>query len=278
MERPGSNPDEPTGKGETNMTKLLEGRRALVTGAGRGIGAAIALKFAEAGADVVLCARSVPQLEEVKARIEKLGQRAVVVPADMGDRGQVLRLADSAQGAFGGIDVIVSNAASSGPFGPLRDVSPDDWRAVQMTNLEGPLTLLQALAPHLIARRSGSVVMIASIRGLNGVPLGAPYAASKAALVSITKSFACELGPFGIRVNAICPGPVDTDMIRDAIGTDPALREKFANLAPLKRWTLAEDCAGPALFLASEESRAITGQELIVDGGLLAQSPEHFLV
>jgi NAD(P)-dependent dehydrogenase (short-subunit alcohol dehydrogenase family) len=260
------------------MTGLLVGRHALVTGAGRGIGAAIALKFAQAGADVALAARSVSQLEEVKTKIERLGRKALVIPTDMGNRGQVLKLVDSALSGFGGIDVVVSNAGMSGPFGPLRDVSPEAWRAVQETNLEGPLTMLQALAPHLLARRSGSVIMVASIRGLNGVPLGAPYAASKAALVSITKSFACELGPFGIRVNAICPGPVDTDMIREAIGSDEGLREKFANLAPLKRWTLAEDCAGPALFLASEESRAITGQVLIVDGGLLAQSPEHFLV
>jgi NAD(P)-dependent dehydrogenase (short-subunit alcohol dehydrogenase family) len=174
--------------------------------------------------------------------------------------------------------VVVSNAGMSGPLEPLRDVSPEAWRAVQQTNLEGPLAMLQALAPHLMAKRSGSVIMVASIRGLNGVPWGAPYAASKAALVSITKSFACELGPFGIRVNAICPGPVDTDMLREALSADESLRGKLANLAPLKRWTLAEDCAGPALFLASEESRAITGQALIVDGGLLAQSPEHFLV
>ena len=97
-------------------------------------------------------------------------------------------------------------------------------------------------------------------------------------MTDTSKSFACELGPFGIRVNAICPGPVDTEMLRDALGADASLRGKLANLAPLKRWTLAEDCAGPALFLASEESRAITGQALIVDGGLLAQSPEHFLV
>ena len=260
------------------MAGLLEGRHALVTGAGRGIGASIAVKFAQAGADVALAARSVSQLEEVKARIEKLGRTALVIPTDMSDRDQVLHLVDAALDGFGAIDVVVSNAAMSGPFGPLRDVSPEEWRAVQATNLEGPLTLLQALAPHLLARRSGSVIMVASIRGLNGVPLGAPYAASKAALVSITKSFACEWGPFGIRVNAICPGPVDTDMISEAIGTDPGLREKLANLAPLKRWTHAEDCAGPALFLASEESRAITGHALVVDGGLLAQSPEHFAV
>jgi NAD(P)-dependent dehydrogenase (short-subunit alcohol dehydrogenase family) len=260
------------------MAGLLEGRHALVTGAGRGIGAAIALKFAQAGADVALAARSASQLEEVKAKIEKLGRKAVVIPTDMGDRRQVLSLVDSAIAGLGGIDVVVSNAAMSGPFEPLRDVTPEAWREVQQTNLDGPLAMLQALAPHLLANRSGSVIMVASIRGLNGVPLGAPYAASKAALISITKSFACEWGPFGIRVNAICPGPVDTEMIRAAIGTDQGLWEKLANLAPLKRWTLAEDCAGPALFLASEESRAITGQALIVDGGLLAQSPEHFLL
>ena len=158
------------------MTGLLEGRHALVTGAGRGIGAAIALKFAQAGADVALAARSASQLEEVKAQIEKLGRKALVIPTDMGNRRQVLSLVDSALAGFGGIDVVVSNAGMSGPFEPLRDVSAEAWRAVQQTNLEGPLTMLQALAPHLMAKRSGSVIMVASIRGLNGVPWGAPYA------------------------------------------------------------------------------------------------------
>lgn len=258
------------------MSKSLEGKKAVVTGAGRGIGAAIALAFAREGADVVLAARSKAQLDDVAAQIQALGRKALVVPTDLGNRDQVKALADATL-KFGGADIVVSNAAISGPYAPMRETPWDDWRAVQSTNLDGPLTLLLALAPHMIEKKSGSVIIVASIRGLNGVPLGGAYAASKAALISLTKSLACEWGPFGVRVNAICPGPVDTQLVRDAIGENKEVWDKFANLAPLKGWAQAEDCAGPAVFLAGPAARMVTGHALVVDGGLTAQSPEHYL-
>jgi NAD(P)-dependent dehydrogenase (short-subunit alcohol dehydrogenase family) len=256
---------------------LLEGKSALVTGAGRGIGRAIALEFARAGADVVLAARSKEQLDNVAAEIQALGRKALAVPTDLGDREQVAALAESALAKFGVIDIAVSNAAISGPFAPMQQTSFEDWKQVQSVNVDGPLSLLLALAPAMIRKGSGSIIVIASIRGLKGVPLGGAYATSMAALISLTKSLACEWGPHGIRVNAICPGPVDTQMVRDAIGEDQALWDRFADLAPLKGWAKPEDCAGPALFLASPAARMVTGHALVVDGGLSAQSPEHFM-
>ena len=258
------------------MSGVLAGKKALVTGAGRGIGAAIALAFAREGADVALAARSRGELEAVSKKLAGLGRKSIVVPTDMGDAQQVHRLVERTIAELGAIDIVVSNAAHSGPFQPLAEVSFETWREVQAVNLEGPLLLLQAAAPHLLSRGSGSVVIISSIRGTNGVPLGGVYAASKAALNSITRTLACEWGPRGVRVNAICPGPVDTAMARNALGDNRPLWNYYGQIAPIKRWTQPEDCAEPAVFLASEAARAITGHLLIVDGGLSATLQDAF--
>jgi NAD(P)-dependent dehydrogenase (short-subunit alcohol dehydrogenase family) len=257
------------------MGILLAGQIALVTGAGRGIGEAIALKFASEGADLVLAARTESQLGEVKRKIEGLGRRAIVVPTDMADREQAIGLAKKAEKEFGRVDIVVSNAGTSAAV-PLADVQPDVWREIQATNLEGPLAMLQALARGMIERRSGNIIFISSIRGTSGVPYGGPYAASKAAINSVTKTLACEWGPQGIRVNAILPGPVDTDMVRAFFKGNKKLYDYYGNLAPLRRWTLADDCAGPALFLASDMSGAVTGHCLVVDGGLTAMLQDSF--
>ena len=136
--------------------------------------------------------------------------------------------------------------------------------------------MLQTIAPHLLARRTGSAIIVSSIRGTNGVPLGGVYAASKAALNSIARTLACEWGPYGVRVNAICPGPVDTAMTRAALSGNQPLWDYYGQVAPIKRWTSAEDCAEPAVFLASEAARAITGHLLVVDGGLSAVLQDAF--
>jgi NAD(P)-dependent dehydrogenase (short-subunit alcohol dehydrogenase family) len=258
------------------VSGVLTGRKAIVTGAGRGIGAAIALAFAREGADVALAARSKEELDAMARKIAALGRRAVVVPTDMADAAQVKHLVERAIAELGAVDIVVSNAASPGPFAPLAEVSFDTWRAIQSTNLEGPLTLLQTVAPHLLSRRTGSVIIVSSIRGTNGVPLGGVYAASKAALNSIARTLACEWGPHGVRVNAICPGPVDTPMSRGALGDNKPLWDYYGQIAPIKRWTSAEDCAEPAVFLASEAARAITGHLLVVDGGLSATLQDAF--
>lgn len=257
------------------MAEELAGKVALVTGAGRGIGEAIALKFASAGADLVLAARTQSQLESVKQKIEALGRQAIVVPTDMADSAQAVALANKALAAFGHVDIVVSNAGASSNL-PAAEVPGKIWREIQATNLEGPLAMLQTLAPGMFKRHSGNVIFISSIRGTSGVPYGSPYAASKAAINSLTRTLACEWGPQGIRVNAILPGPVDTDMVRGYFKGNKKLYDYYGNLAPLKRWTLAEDCAGPALFLASDAASAVTGHLLVVDGGLTATLQDSF--
>jgi NAD(P)-dependent dehydrogenase (short-subunit alcohol dehydrogenase family) len=257
------------------MGNILAGKVALVTGAGRGIGEAIALKFASEGADLVLAARTQTQLDDVKRKIETLGRRAIAVPTDMSDSAQAIALAKKALDTFGHVDIVVSNAGMSSTL-PIAEVPAAIWREIQATNLEGPLAMLQTLAPSMFERHSGNVIFISSIRGTSGVPYGGPYAASKAAINSVTKTLACEWGPQGIRVNAILPGPVDTDMVRGFFKGNKKLYDYYGNLAPLKGWTQAEDCAGPALFLASDAAKAVTGHTLVVDGGLTAQLQDAF--
>jgi NAD(P)-dependent dehydrogenase (short-subunit alcohol dehydrogenase family) len=194
----------------------------------------------------------------------------------MGVPAQVEALVAKTLAGFSAVDIVVSNAASPGPMAPLTAVSAETWREVQSVNLDGPLTLLKAAAPHMLARGSGSVIVISSIRGTNGVPYGGAYAASKAALNSITRTLACEWGPQGVRVNAICPGPVETYMVTSVLGDNKPLHDYYGQLAPLKGWTQPEDCAGPAVFLASDAARAITGHLLVVDGGLSATLQDAF--
>jgi NAD(P)-dependent dehydrogenase (short-subunit alcohol dehydrogenase family) len=258
------------------MSNVLQGKCAIVTGAGRGIGAAIALAFAREGADVALAARSVAELNAVRDKIAALGRRALVVPTDMADPQQIRDLVAKSLSGLGRIDIVVSNAAIPGPMLPLTAVDADTWRQVQAINTDGPLTLLLAAGPHMLARGSGCAIIVSSIRGLNGVPYGGAYGASKAALNSITRTLACEWGPQGVRVNAICPGPVDTYMVQSVLGDNQPLRDYYGQLAPLKRWTQPEDCAEPAVFLASDAARAITGHLLVVDGGLSATSQDAF--
>jgi NAD(P)-dependent dehydrogenase (short-subunit alcohol dehydrogenase family) len=153
---------------------------------------------------------------------------------------------------------------------------PALWDQTQRVNVVGTLTLLQALAPQLSGRPGANIIIVSSIRGLGGTPNGGAYGASKAALNQMTRTLACELGHKGIRVNAILPGPVDTFMTRSALNNDQSIMDHYANIAPLAGWTQAEDLAGPALFLASHAARRITGQLLVVDGGLSAINQDAF--
>jgi NAD(P)-dependent dehydrogenase (short-subunit alcohol dehydrogenase family) len=204
-----------------------------------------------------------------------MGRLALAVPTDMEDRKQAVALAEAALKAFGHVDIVVSNAGASANV-PIADMPPEVWRTIQATNLEGPIAMLQKLAPKMFERHSGNVIFISSIRGTGGVPYGGAYGASKAAINSVTKTLACEWGPQGVRVNAILPGPVDTDMVRDFFKGNKKLYDYYGGLSPIRRWTLAEDCAGPALFLASDAAAAVTGHCLVVDGGLTAILQDSF--
>jgi len=258
------------------MGRVLEGRKAVITGAGRGIGASIAEAFAREGASVVLAARSSDQLEAVAARIRAAGGTAYCVPTDMGDVRQVESLARSSLEKLGGVDIIVSNAAFGGFPISVQQMSVEEWRRIHETNVVGPLVLIKALGAQLVGRPGANVIIVSSIRPFSGTPFGSGYSGTKAVLNQLTKTLACEWGPQGIRVNAICPGPVDTAMTQAYFAGDKALYDQYANIAPLPGWTMPEDLAGPAVFLASDAARRVTGHLLVVDGGLTAINQDAF--
>jgi len=234
----------------------LEGKTALVTGASRGIGRAIALELARAGASVVVGYRS--GAEEAEAVASEAGGRAV--QADVGDPDEAKRLVEEA----GDLDVLVNNAGVTRD-GLIARMSDEDWRAVIDTNLGGVFHTCRAAARGMMRRRAGSIVNISSIVGLHGNPGQTNYAASKAGIIGFTKSLARELGSRGVRANVIAPGYVSsrlTDEIPDE------LRQAMLQNTPLGRFGEPEDIAGAVRFLCSDEASFITGEVLLVDGGL----------
>lgn len=247
----------------------LTGTTALVTGASRGIGRAIALGLADAGADVALSARDEQLLRAVAGEVEERGRRAVVLPADVTDADACRALAADAVDHLGGVDVLVNNAGGSSYMGPFTELRFSGWEKVMRLNVDSIVHLTQAVGRHMLERGSGSVVNVASVAGLTGTPSLAPYGASKAAVISLTKSLALEWGARGVRVNALCPGWTRTDLNRD-LWADEALGRTMVEPTALKRWAEAREMVGPVVFLASAASSYVTGQALVVDGGQTA--------
>lgn len=247
----------------------LTGKTALVTGASRGIGAAIAVGLARAGADVALNSRNAEALEKVAAEIGELGRRAVVLPADVTDVDAVRGMVDGAIAGLGHLDTVVNNAGGTAFMVPFTQLRFAGWEKVMRLNVESIVHVLQAVAPHLLERGTGSVVNIASVAGLGATPALSPYGASKAAVISLTKSLAVEWAASGVRVNAICPGWTATDLNRNLWENEQASAAMVATI-PMGRWGRAEEMVGPAVFLAAEASSFMTGQVLVVDGGQTA--------
>ncbi|GII61641.1 2-deoxy-D-gluconate 3-dehydrogenase [Sphaerisporangium krabiense] len=246
----------------------LSGRGALVTGASRGIGRAIALAYAAAGADVALVARSRDALAEVAGEIEALGRRAHVIPCDLSDRDAAGAAAREAVERLGHVDVVVNNAGGSNFIVPFKDLRLSGWDKLMRLNLDSAMAVCHALAPHLLERGSGSVINVASVAA-QGAPFMAPYAAAKAGVVALTKSLALEWAGSGVRVNALCPGWTATDLNRVLWEDENAGKATIAGV-PMGRWGAPEEMAGPAVFLAADASSYMTGQVLFVDGGLTA--------
>ncbi|MCU1594507.1 MAG: family oxidoreductase [Frankiales bacterium] len=249
------------------MSFDLTGRTALVTGASRGIGRALALGLAAAGADVGLSARDVPLLEAVKEEVEALGRKAFVLPADVTDAAACTQLVGDAVTALGHVDVLVNNAGGSSFYGAFNDLRFSGWEKTMRLNVDSIVHLSQAMGRHMVGRGSGSVINVASVAGLAGVPNMAAYGASKAAVISLTKTLALEWGPSGVRVNALCPGWTKTDLNRSLWADGGA---DFVKDQALKRWASVEEMVGPLVFLASDASSYFTGQSLVVDGGQTA--------
>ena len=255
----------------------LDGRTALVTGAGQGIGRAIALALAGAGAAVAVNDLEPPRAEAVASEVEALGRHAVAVPADAGSVAEIEAMVERATAALGRLDVLVNNAGliRARPFG---QVTERDWDETLAVNAKGVFFCMQAAAPVMIRQGGGAIINIASIAGRGSASLSPPYAASKTAVISLTQQAARALARHGIRVNAICPGIVNTAFnwrLDELIGVGQQglapgefLKQRAAAV-PLGRLGEPEDVAGVAVFLASPAGSYITGQAVTVDGGFL---------
>ena len=247
----------------------LAGRKALVTGASRGIGAVIAVAFARAGADVALTARTEAGLAETAGQIRGLGRQAVEIPADLSNRDAAEDSVRVALEELGQLDIVVNNAGGSSFMTPFLDMRPSGWDKVLRLNLDATMWICQAAGAHMTARGTGSVINVASVAGLAGAPFLAPYGAAKAAVVGLTKTLAVEWGRSGVRVNALCPGWTATDLNRGMWDAPDGGAATIANV-PMARWGRAEEMAGPAVFLASDAASFMTGQVLVIDGGQTA--------
>lgn len=245
----------------------LTDKVALVTGASRGIGEAIARTYARAGAKVVLAARKPEALEAVAASIVKEGGQAFAVAAHTGKLEDVKRLVAAAVEKFGKLDVLVNNAATNPYFGPMLDIEDAAFDKTFEVNVKGYFWLAREVAQHLQGRNAkGSIVNVASVAGLSAAPMQGVYGMTKAAVISMTKTFAAELGASGIRVNALAPGLVETKFAA-ALTSNEDILKLVTNRTPLGRHAQPEEIAGAALYLASDASSFVTGQTLVIDGG-----------
>lgn len=243
----------------------LANQIAVVTGAGRGIGRAIALKFAQEGADVVVVSRTAENSEKVAAEIRALGRKAWAFAVDVADSAAVTAAVEKILAETAKIDILVNNAGVTRD-GLIMRMSDEDWDLVLNTNLKGAFLLTKAFFRIFAKQRSGRIINISSVIGLIGNPGQANYAASKAGLIGLTQSTARELGSRGVTVNAIAPGFIETDMTSVL---NPALKESILKQIPLGKFGQAEDVANVALFLAIPASGYVTGQVLTVDGGMV---------
>lgn len=237
----------------------LTGKVAIVTGASKGIGRAIALTYGQAGANVVVTARTTTELDSVAAQIQEAGAGALVVTADLGREADLQRIVDATLARFGRIDILVNNAAIIHPPINLVDFDADLWRQVIEVNLTATALLTKAALPGMIAARSGKIINIASIGGRKGGKGRSTYRVTKAGLISLTESVAAEVKPYGIDVNCICPGGVDTEGFREAFNSQ--------GRAENPKLMHPDEIAALALFLASDASSAITGTAIDAFGG-----------
>ena len=245
--------------------KSLENQIAVVTGAGRGIGRAIALKFAAAGADVVVVSRTQENSEKVAAEIRALGRKAWAHAVDVADAAAVNAAAEKILAEAGKVDILVNNAGVTRD-GLLMRMPDADWDTVLNTNLKGAFLVTKAFVRSFIKQRSGRIINISSVIGLIGNAGQSNYAASKAGLIGFTQSTARELASRGITANAIAPGFIETDMTSEL---NEALRAEILKKIPLGCLGQSEDIAAAALYLASPGARYVTGQVLTVDGGMV---------
>lgn len=243
----------------------LTGRVAIVTGGTRGIGRAIAEGFAAAGAKVVVASRKADACAETQAHLEAMGAEALGVPVNMSSLEDVERLVQATVARFGAVDIIVNNAANA-LTQPLGEFTPEAWQKSYDANLRGPVFLVQYALPYLKESAHASVINVISAGAFLASPNVAMYSGAKAGLMAFTRAMGSEFAKDGIRVNALAPGTVDTDMVRN---NPPEVQQSMANAAPMKRAAHADEMVGPALFLASDAGSFVTSQVVLADGGLI---------
>jgi NAD(P)-dependent dehydrogenase (short-subunit alcohol dehydrogenase family) len=253
----------------------LHDKRAIVTGAASGIGRASALLFAREGARVLVVDRSADAAEETAAMIRAQGGDALAMAADAGDESHVRSYVARALDAFGGLDVVFANAGISGGDVPLFEQEVSLWTEILRVNLIGPFLAVKHAAPHMIEQGKGSIVCTASVGALRANAGGSPYSASKAGVVSLVQTAANSMWGTGVRINAICPGLIETGMTKPLFdyARSRGNEDKIGQINPSNRYGLPEEIATVAAFLASDEASYLNGQAIAVDGGLTSTHP-----
>ncbi len=247
----------------------LTGMVAIVTGSSRGIGLASARELAEHGAKVVISSRKQHACDTVAAELNaRHGDgTAIAIAANISDKAGLQHLVDETRARLGRVDILVCNAASNPYYGPQAGIADDQFRKILDNNIVSNHWLIQMVAPEMLARRSGSIVIISSIGGLRGSPVIGAYCISKAADMQLARNLAVEFGPSNVRVNCIAPGLIKTDFAR-ALWEDPQRIEAANTSVPLRRIGEPEEIAGAVVFLASSASNFMTGQTMVIDGGV----------
>jgi 3-oxoacyl-[acyl-carrier protein] reductase len=245
----------------------LKDKAALVTGASRGIGRDIALTFAREGADVALnCSTSIKAAEEVAQEITELGRRAIVVPADVADKAAVDEMVRQVVAEFGRIDILVNNAGMS-VVGASAELEEERWRRGIDVMLTGVFFCSQAAGKEMIKQGNGKIINIASVNGIGAFPERACYGSAKAGVIQLTRTLGCEWAKYNINVNAVAPGYIKTQLVTDLLAKGVYDEEMLANRTPAGRLGECQEVADAVVFLASEESKYIVGQTIVVDGG-----------
>lgn len=247
----------------------LEGKIALITGASRGIGEAIAETLADNGAHCILASRKIETLEEVVSKIKDKGGSAEAIPCNMGYLDQIKELMETIKTKHGRLDILVNNAAANPYFGEMINAEEWAWDKINDVNLKAPFFLTQAAALMMKESGGGTVVNVSSINGVRPAPFQGIYSVTKAALTCMTQAFAKELAPFNIRVNALLPGLTDTKF-SSAITANEDIKNMVVSQIPAQRVAQPEEMAGAVLFLVSEASSYTTGSCITCDGGMLA--------
>ena len=247
----------------------LEGKVALVTGASRGIGRAIALGFAEAGADVAVAARSEADLETLAKEIDALGRKAIAITTDVRDRGSIEAMVERTATELGRLDVLVNNAGGSNFMSPIVAMRPEGWDKLRTLNLDSVFHATQLAAQKMLETGGGSIIQITSVAGIQGAQGLSPYSAAKAGVTLLSQAVAKELAGSNVRVNCIAPGWIDT-ALNEFITQDEGLLKATEAMIPMGRFGKPEEIVGAAVFLASDASSYVTGSTIVVDGGQTA--------